>query len=308
MNLLPNAAFLAARRFIETTARPLEVARLRFHFDQASSESVRTALDACRNADGGFGHALEPDLRAAESSALCTSLALQVLRATRAPSTQAYGSASIVYLLNCREQQNAVWRIIPKSAERSPHAPWWNQIGREEAFEGFSLNPTAEILGYLYEYRYLVPEAVLTLVSEHVLRHICGLQTIEMHELLCSLRLLQTEVLPETFRERLHSEVRRLMDQIIALDPAQWREYCLRPLQVVDCPESPFLAGREDAVAANLDYEIAAQGAAGSWTPTWTWGDAFPDDWKLARQEWEGIITLEKLLLLQRFHRIEGIA
>ena len=46
------------------------------------------------------------------------------------------------------------------------------------------------------------------------------------------------------------------------------------------------MAGIEDAVAANLDCEISSQNKDGSWTPTLSWGDAYPDDWEKARLEW----------------------
>ena len=99
-----------------------------------------------------------------------------------------------------------------------------------------------------------------------------------------------------------------LVDGTVACDPAQWEGYSLRPLQVVDAPGSPFMAGIEDAVEANLDYEISSQKEDGSWTPTWSWGDAYPDHWRKAQLEWSGVITLEKLLILKKFNRIEDIA
>ncbi len=68
------------------------------------------------------------------------------------------------------------------------------------------------------------------------------------------------------------------------------------------------MAGLEEDVAANLDYEISSQNEDGSWTPAWSWGEAYPDDWEKARLEWAGVITLEKLLILKNFNRIEGIA
>jgi hypothetical protein len=101
--------------------------------------------------------------------------------------------------------------------------------------------------------------------------------------------------------------VLQLIDITLSYDPAQWKQYGLRPLQVVEGPESPFMAGREQAVEVNLDYEISTQNADGSWPLTWSWGGAYPEDWIHASRDWSGILTLEKLLLLNRFHRIEGI-
>ena len=306
--LLSKKTFDASLRFIETTARPLEAARLHFHFNGASAESVLAVLRKYQNADGGFGNALEPDFRAMESSALCTTIAFQILRSIRVRPEDDVVSEGIAYFLKTLDRAKGQWRIIPKSTEGSPHAPWWNQTGREAVFDSFSLNPTAEILGYLYDCQKHVPGGIIALLNDQVFNHLFGIEKIEMHELLCCLRLLQTGNLPQDNRERLRRKLAGFINQTVARDPAQWKGYSLRLLQVVESPDSPFMVGLDKAVAANLDYELSSQNEDGSWAPTWTWGDAFPDAWKTACREWSGIITLEKLLLFQRFKRIEGIA
>lgn len=308
MNMLTKKAFTAARRIIETMGRPLEIARFRHVFEGASANVVLETLGRHQNPDGGFGHALEPDLRADESSALCTSVAFQILRSIQAPLEEAHVLAGIAHLLQTFDRDRVYWRIIPKSAERSPHAPWWNQDGDSEAFDAFSLNPTAEILGYLCDYQKIVPNDIFLLVSERVVSHLSGLEKIEMHELLCCVRLLQTRTLPGDTYDRICEKVVQLTAATVERDPAKWKGYSLRPVQIVDGPGSAFMAGLEEVVAANLDFEIASQNEDGSWWPTWTWGGAFPDDWERARREWTGILTLEKLLLLKRFDRIDGIA
>ena len=306
ITMLTKPAFDASRRFIETTARPLEIARFQHAFDGASATPVFDALKKFRNSDGGFGHALEPDLRAPESSALCTSIAFEVLRSIRASSDQALVSDGITYLLDHLDKGKGCWRIIPSSAEQSPHAPWWNQAGREKELDAFSLNPTAELLGYLYDYLGDAQREILSLVSGQVIDHLQGLEKIEMHDLLCCLRLLQTNTLPEEIDRPIRQKLNQLIDRTISYDPAQWKEYGLRPLQVVDDPSSPFIQGRQASVAANLEYEISSQNVDGSLSLSWSWRGAFPNDWMVAECDWSGILTLDKLLLLKRFHRIEG--
>ena len=303
--MLTKESFVAAQCFIEANARPLDVVLLHFYFSAESTESVLSALRKYQNPDGGFGHALEPDLRATESSALCTSIAFQIFRTIAAKPDDSMVAQAVSYLLKTLDRARRHWRIIPTSADASPHAPWWNQTGREDTFNSFSLNPTAEILGYLYDFPEHVPTEIVRLVSDQVIGHLSDLDTIEMHELLCCLRLLQTSNLPQTVREQVRHKLTELVKETVACDPTQWKGYSLRPLQVVESPDSPFMDGLEEAVNANLDYEIASQGEDGSWTPTWTWGDAYPDDWKKARLEWSGVITLEKLLKLRAFNRIE---
>ncbi|WP_371662937.1 hypothetical protein [Streptomyces sp. NBC_00280] len=70
-----------AEHFVWLTARVLEQRRFAYHFLNGGADAVETALDAYRNEDGGYGHALEPDLRGPVSQPLHTGHALRVLDA-----------------------------------------------------------------------------------------------------------------------------------------------------------------------------------------------------------------------------------
>ncbi|GAA3114215.1 hypothetical protein [Streptomyces echinatus] len=70
-----------AEQFVWLTARVLEQHLFTYHFLNGSPEAVEAALDAYRNEDGGYGHALEPDLRGPVSQPLHTAHALRVLDA-----------------------------------------------------------------------------------------------------------------------------------------------------------------------------------------------------------------------------------
>ncbi|MBM7442604.1 hypothetical protein [Streptomyces sp. HB132] len=68
-----------AEQFIWLTARVLEQRRFAHLFLGGSADTVETALAAYRNEDGGYGYALEPDLRGPVSQPLHTAHALSVL-------------------------------------------------------------------------------------------------------------------------------------------------------------------------------------------------------------------------------------
>ena len=59
----------AARGFMAGHARLLDRRRFEFLFGDGDAELVLAALRAYRNPDGGYGHGLEPDLRAPENAA-----------------------------------------------------------------------------------------------------------------------------------------------------------------------------------------------------------------------------------------------
>ena len=69
---LTQAAFDNARLFIKAQARSLEQARFAHSFEGGSVADVLSALATFQNADGGFGHGLEPDVRSPKSSVIFT--------------------------------------------------------------------------------------------------------------------------------------------------------------------------------------------------------------------------------------------
>lgn len=74
-----HSPLFRAESFVWLTARVLEQRLFAHHFLNGAAEPVETALEAYRNADGGYGHALEPDLRGPVSQPLHTERALRVL-------------------------------------------------------------------------------------------------------------------------------------------------------------------------------------------------------------------------------------
>lgn len=75
----PPAPLAHAEQFIWLTARVLEQRRFAFHFLGGDADAVDTALGSYLNGDGGYGHALDPDLRGPLSQPLHTAHALRVL-------------------------------------------------------------------------------------------------------------------------------------------------------------------------------------------------------------------------------------
>ncbi|MGV9402708.1 hypothetical protein [Streptomyces sp. NPDC003667] len=70
-----------AEQFVWLTARVLEQRLFAHHFLNGAADPVEAALDAYRNEDGGYGHALDPDLRGPVSQPLHAARALGVLDA-----------------------------------------------------------------------------------------------------------------------------------------------------------------------------------------------------------------------------------
>ncbi|MBN1563530.1 MAG: hypothetical protein JXA10_06820 [Anaerolineae bacterium] len=305
--MLTPAAQDRARTFIITQTRPLERTLYAYHFENGPAQAVYDALAAFQNPDGGFGHALEPDLRLPDSSALATTTALQILRELGAGSDHALVQGAMCYLLRIYDAAYQTWPIIPANVDDAPHAPWW--VYRPDLTLHLS-NPRPEIVGYCVQYADLIPadqrDLLLKTVLESVLAHFATLpDKMDRHDdLMCYVRLAETENLPAAIRDPLIAKLTTMIDASVSRDPDTWGGYVMRPLKVVHAPDSPFAAVLSDALATNLDYEIAQQEADGAWWPYWSWGDMHADVWPIAAQEWKGILTLNMLKTLRNFGRL----
>jgi hypothetical protein len=89
------ANLATARRFVDREARLIDRLTLAAILDSAPSEPILRALSAYQNADGGFGHALEPDTRTASSQPLYFEIALAYM-ALRAPSSTQWCCAHVI--------------------------------------------------------------------------------------------------------------------------------------------------------------------------------------------------------------------
>lgn len=307
MRKLTQAAFQRAMAFVREQGRDLDRALLAFHFDGGAADDVLAALAAYQNGDGGFGHGLEPDLRTPASSVIATTVAFQNFRSLGVSAEHEMVRRGMAYLLDTYDEARQVWPIVPPEVEDAPHASWWDYAASEAGFGGFLINPRVEIVGYLHDYRALVPPALIETLTAAVFAHLDSLpDEMEMHDVLCFASLAQTAALPQSRRERIWAKVAQAAERGVAREREQLSGYVLRPLDVAPSPDAPLAAGLADAVAMNLDYELEQQGADGAWSPTFSWGDQHPAAWEVAKREWQARITLRTLRTLRDFGRIEA--
>jgi hypothetical protein len=300
--------FAQARRFLLEQARPLEAALFRHRFEEGSADDVYAELAAFQNPDGGFGHALEPDVRAPVSSVLATTTALQTLRLLHAPAQQPLVAGALRYLIAAYDASLQSWPLVPPESEAGAHAPWWNQAGLAERFGHFRINPRAEVLGYLFEFIDETDADALALrqqlaapVVSDLLAHTSALAG---NEFLCCQRLVESPGLDEPVAVELQRWLLRMAEGAVATDPADWGGYVLQPLQVAPTRAAPLGIPLAHLLPQNLDYVIQSQEADGSWPPAWTWMEAYADEWPQAAREWRGVLTLERLEWLHAYDRI----
>lgn len=293
-----------ARAFLDAHARPLERARVAYRLDGAPADDVLAALVAFQNADGGFGHGLEPDLRSPSSCPFTTSVAFQVLRELDTPGDHPVVTRALHYLRDRFDPATASWAVTPADVADHPHAPWW----RPEAAtpSGDNLNPRAELLGVYLQYRDHVDAAQLAQLTGAVRDLLAGDEPIEFHALLCVLRLAETPGLDPAWRDDLRERLVAAAEPSLGRDRAAWKSYGLRPTDLAPAPGTLLYPAFGEVAAEYCEYLLETQEADGSWAPTWSWADDYPDAWREAEREWRGILVERNLMALASYGRVAG--
>ncbi len=303
--MLSKAHFKKAANFIVDNGNRLQVARFHHHFDRPDAATVIDALTDYQNPDGGFGHGLELDLRSEHSSVICTTVACQVLAELAEPVSpkadpcgkqQQMLTRALDYLDASRRGHS--WPLVTERNNDAPHAPWWTW--QNEAAPGFSPNADAELIALYLRANRDAPGCGTAALLDQAVTYLAN-HELEQHELLCYLRLFHEPALPEGFRAKLLPYLIQQTFLLVQIDPVDWEEYGLTPVDVVTCPESPLAEFFGDALDSDFNYRIATQGEDGAWSPRWSWGEMFPATWKVVEVEIKAQLTLQLLLKLQRF-------
>jgi hypothetical protein len=310
MNKLTQAKYERARNYLKKGARCLEREIFEHHFEGGSAEAVLTHLAEFQNLDGGFGNALEPDLRSPSSSALATEYGLRTMVEYGVRSDHAMVRAAVTYVLDTMDEATSTWRVAPLDVNKHPHAPWWHDSEGSLArtFDDFLVIPRAGIIAQLYHYSDLLPSGWLERVTQTTME---AVKTMEEEKFggggdaLNYLRkLAETPQLPLREKDWLVQRVRELAKIVVARDPEQWTSYCAPPVKLAPTPEAITAEVLADYLPAHLDYLISQQSPQGYWDVTWSWSD-YPDVWEVAKAEWRGILTVDTLISLKAYGRIE---
>ena len=276
--------FERAEEFIWHNARLIERQLFDFHFRSASPQAVLSALRAYQNQDGGFGNALEPDIRCPDSQPVPTQHALEILDTTVFDELMVHRICD--FLLSISTEEGGVPFVLP-SVRNYPHAPWWNIEDNPPA----SLNPTAILCGLLHKNE--VHHVWLEKATEYCWQKISGILPTEQHEMGCVLAFLRYA--PQ--REHAEKEMKRLSEHLLSsglVAEVGTAGYVQKALDWAPFPDDPLRVHfSEQEIRANLEEIVAGQQEDGGWGITWT--PVSPG----CELEWRGWVTLGALRMLR---------
>ena len=284
MNKTPD--FDAAAGFLAASGRVLDRRVFERLFGGGAAGPVRDAVAAYRNADGGFGQALEPDCRAAASQPAAVEMAMRIMDLADAWDERLVRDA-IDWLAAIAPPEGGAAFIQPSVSE-GPHAPWWVPAEGNPA----SLIQTGQVAAMLYARGLAHPW--LDGAARVMWSGIEKLAEPNGYEMFGVLAFL--EHVPD--RERAEVAFGRvgpllLSSGLVALDPGAKGE-TFGPLDFAPLPGS--IARRlfdRATIDAHLDHLAAAQRDDGGWMFNWpSWSPA-------AEADWRGFITVDALRLLR---------
>ena len=288
----------AAASFMTSHARLLDRRRFGVRFAGAEPRGVLAALDAYRNADGGYG-ALEPDLRAEESQPVGAMHAFEVFEDIE-PATSPRAAELCDWLAAVTLRDGGLPFALPV-ADDTATAPFWAAADPTLS----SLHITAAVAAVAHRVAHhdqaVAAHPWLDRVTTYCLDTIAGRDQPESAlELMYSLRLLDAAAatrpaaLPQV--ERLAAAVPEsgtmhveggLPDEVI------------RPLDFAPLPDGPVRAHLAPAaVAADLDRLAGGQQDDGGWAVDFT---AYSP---AAALDWRGYATVDALTTLRASGRI----
>ncbi len=282
----------AATTFLYATARVLERRRFAHLFEGAPAEPVLHALKAYRNDDGGFGHAVEPDMRAPLSQPVGIHTTLEILHEIGAHDDAMIGPAAD-WLMTITRPDGAIPFVL-ESAMAYPHAPWW-QYSDEPSLTQTAINAAAlHALGAEHPW--------LAGADAFCFREIAALDLSRIgdepnYDLTFGIAFLDAH--PDA--ERAEAVLDALAPGLAPLRTAEPDPSAERPSPLGLSP-LPGLRSRRLFDAAVLERHLdaleAAQEQDGGWNVTWpAWNAA-------ASCEWRGIATLLALKALRANGRL----
>ena len=303
-----STLFEKARAFMYRNARPLDLARFQYHFENGSQEAVLHALSFYQNEDGGFGHAIEADNWNPNSIPLHANGANSILHEIGMPD----GSHPMIQRLIAWYASGACfngksWDVTVPSSNDYPHAPWWHTDSVSTCHTDY--NGTAQIAGFLIRYAPRCSEGFRlgVRIAGEAIAALDPASLMDSHTCACYLRMAELieeagaqSLFPfEDLKARLHQSVQKL----IVTDKSKWGAYVCKPSQFFRSRNSEYFAENADIAEYECKFIAATQLEDGSWDIPWRW-EKFPDEWAVAKNWWKGEVILENLLYLKGFGKL----
>lgn len=300
--------FEKTKRFIYQNARPIDLFRWQYHFENGTKENVIKSLSAYQNEDGGFGYALEADCWNPTSAPIQTWAATEILKEINWKDKKHLVVQDILRYLESGESfQNGKWVNTISSNNDFPHAVWWGFDGESERKNAENYNPTVCLAGFVLAYAdensrlyslasSIAREAVETYLKQELLN--------DMHLILCYVRLMEYCEASNhknifdfnALKEKLSIQVHN----VICQDKEEWKSnYVCKPSQFLTSQSSLFYEKNREIAEYEHEYILNTQLSDGSWDVAWQWWTDYPKEWAISKNWWKASIAITNINYLR---------
>lgn len=282
------------RNWMYRNARPLDLARWRFHFEEGTAEEVISMLAFYQNPDGGFGHALEADSWNPQSTPITTNTAVEILREIGHKDRKHPMILSMLrYLESGHGKISRKWLFSMPENNRYPHAPWWEAQG-EGTLTKF--NPTASLIRFILDHGDYDSELYMLALNEleRIKDEFMEEDEPSMHDLMCL----------ESIRAYLDEErLFELEEKALEKDPKAWQDYSCKPSSFIKDELHPLHRKYSELMQTELDHLERSLTDRDYFDINWKWSE-FVEEFSISRNWWRAELNIRYLLLLKNFGRL----
>ncbi|GII97346.1 hypothetical protein [Sinosporangium siamense] len=278
-----------AENYLHLHGRLIDRLRFEAMFAGGSRERVLDLLSVYQNPDGGYGNALEPDLRGSASQPEPVSMAFWILDELGELNI-ARVRAACDYLLGITAKDGGVPWVLP-SARSTPRAFWWEEAPDDPPGNLLITGPIAALL-----HKHGIAHPWLGPATEFCWSAVADIKETTPYEARAAVTFLN--LVPD--RERAEAEFARLREAILAtvtFDPDAGGDAHF-PLDYAPVPlRLPLF--EQEVLDRHLDALAASQSDEGGWSANW------PMWTPVVEHEWGGYLTMARLKTLKAYGRLD---
>ena len=283
----------AAVSFVAGHARLLDRRRLLLFLGRDDASGTLAALDAYRNADGGYGWSIEPDLRSPESQPTGAMHAFEVLAEVGMAGHQR--AVELCDWLHEHTLPDGGLPFVVPLGDASASAPWWVSGDPTTSTLQMTAQVAAQAHRVAQHNEAVAGHPWLEVATAWCIEAIRNLDAPHAYELLFAVRFLDaaSDAVPEALDLLAGLKGRFPASGVVAVEGGSGHEV-LNPVQFAPVPDRPAHSlFTPEVIAADLQRLAGLQQADGGWVVD------FASCSPAAALEWRGYATVEAVMVLQ---------
>lgn len=307
MEKLTQEQFMKIKKWMYRNARPLDIARWKYNFEDGSKEEVLKALAAYQNLDGGFGHALEADSWNPNSCPIQTWRATEILYELGVTDKEnEIVKGILAYLDSKKDFQDGYWLTAVPTNNDYPHAPWWSY--GDNVIENLGYNPTISLVGFVLYFA--DKESKLYKLAHEIARKAVEVflqegYPVEMHEIPCFIRFYEyctkARVTDIFDADKMKNSLKKAVKSLIEEDTESWKnDYVCKPSRFMITPDSMFYPDNKKVSDYEAEFIVETMNPDGTWNVPWNWSN-YLKEWELSKNWWKANVILLNLRYIKGF-------